>query len=205
MLNKIQDYKVLIGNKKSELNLLQEQKKEKEDLIDFKKKYSEKLVKARWVLSEVTKQTQNNFKGYVENLVTLGINSVFQNKNLKFILDFEIKRNKSECLLRVQENDEEPFIPKDEMGGSIVDIISFVLRVVLWSLKKDKTRNTIVLDEPFRCTGDLSLLAGQMVKEISNKLGVQILMITHDSNLSEISDKTHLVKHNGGYSNVIES
>ena len=46
----------------------------------------------------------------------------------------ERKRNKLECRPVVMEGDYE-YTAKDEMGGGIIDIISFAFRVVLWSLE----------------------------------------------------------------------
>ena len=138
------NYKKLLDDKKTELSLLKNQRCEKNTLIEEKKIYLEKISKAKWLLSEAVSRTQNNFKNYVENLVTLAINSVFQDRVFKFLVDFKIKRNKPECSLLVQEGDSEPYLPKDEMGGSIVDIITFALRIVLHSLNTNKTRNVIL-------------------------------------------------------------
>ena len=59
------------------------------------------------------------------------------------------------------------------------------------------------MDEPFRYCGKLTSLAGNMMKEISQKLGIQIIMVTHEDSLSEIADKSWLVRREkGGWSNV---
>ena len=50
------------------------------------------------------------------------------------------------------------------------------------------------MDEPFRWTGNLTELAANMRKEISKKLGLQIIMVTHDERLMEIADKSWLCK-----------
>lgn len=201
---KSSEYRKILDKKKTELEVLKQQRIEKEEDVKQMKLYLEKLTKAKWLLSEAHKRTQNNFKGYVQNLVTLAINSVFQDRVFKFLVDFEIKRGKPECLLRVQEGDSEPYFPKDEMGGSIVDIICFALRIVLKSLEVNKTRKVVMLDEPFKHTGELSSLAGEMLKKVSKKLGLQILMITHDSKLAQISDKIFNVSHNGVHSVIKE-
>jgi DNA repair exonuclease SbcCD ATPase subunit len=47
------------------------------------------------------------------------------------------------------------------------------------------------LDEPFKnLSKDLQSKAGEILKLLSQKLGIQIIMITHEQELMEIADKT---------------
>jgi DNA repair exonuclease SbcCD ATPase subunit len=179
---------------------------EKESTLVARKETYENLIKARFILSEVAKITQTKFTSYVEQLVTMAIKSIFD-RPFQFKVDFDLKRNKSECFLRIQEGeDAEPFVPKDELGGGMLDTISFALRIVLWSLQNPRSANTILLDEPFKFVGQDELLdrAGQMLKEISNRMGIQFIITTHQPKLTEIADKAWKVDHNGRYSVVTQ-
>ena len=109
-------------------------------------------------------------------------------------MQFVLQNNRPQINLLVQDGENEPYIPKEEQGGGLLDIISFALRVVLWSLEKPRSRNILIMDEPFRWTGNLTELAANMMKEISKKLGLQIIMVTHDERLMEIADKSWLCK-----------
>jgi len=173
---------------------------EKQDQLEDRKNQSQNFIKARWVLSKVAEQTQLRFKEKVESLVTMAIQSVFD-RNFKFVLVFEQKRNKFECRPVVMENSIE-YTPKDDMGGGIVDVISFALRVVLWNLQKPKSRNILILDEPMKYVGKGDLLdrAGNMLREISHRLGIQLILVTHEPQLSEIADIAYLVSHRNGKS-----
>jgi len=154
-------------------------------------------VTARLVLVEVSRQTQAHLKTIIENLVNLCLKSVFSDREFEFKADFQIKRNKMECEFLVYENGHE-FSPKDEMGGSILDIISFALRIILWSLEKPRSRNVIIMDEPFKFTGKLITKAVQMVKELSNKLGIQFIINTHSDELIYIADRSwHVINVKG--------
>jgi len=189
------DLKFKYEKLKSERNLLQNQKKERLTFLDQIKSKHENYTKARWVLSKVAEQTQLRFKEKVESLVTMAIQSVFD-RPFQFILIFEQKRNKFECRPVVMEGDIE-YVPKDDMGGGIIDIISFALRVVLWSLQKPKTRNILILDEPMKYVGKGDLLdrAGNMIREISHRLGLQLLLVTHEPELSSIGDISYNVEY----------
>lgn len=170
-------------------------------LDDIKRDY-ENLIKARWILTEVAKETQIRFKERVESLVTMAIQSVFD-RSFKFVLEFERKRNKLECRPIVMEGDAE-YVPKDDLGGGIIDIISFALRVVLWSLQQPRSRNTLILDEPMKYVGKGELLdrAGQMLREVSHRLGIQLILVTHEPQLADIADIAYEVEHIKGKSVV---
>ena len=171
------------------------------NLLTIQEKYAN-LVKARWILTEVVKETQIRFKAKVESLTTMAIQSVFD-RPFKFVLEFERKRNKLECRPVVMEGESE-FVPKDDMGGGIIDVISFALRVVLWSLQQPRSRNTLILDEPMKYVGKGELLdrAGQMLREVSHSLGIQLILVTHEPQLADIADIAYMVEHVKGKSVV---
>lgn len=200
----IKELRTWIEDKKSKRQLLTQQISQKNLLIQEKTVHCDNLTKARWILSEVAKQTQTKFKEYVENLVTMAIRAVYEDRSIRFLLDFEINRNKSEALMRVQEGTKEPYTPEDEMGGGIIDMIGMALRIVLWSIESPRSRNVIIADEPMKNLGHGKLLtrAGNILKEISHKLGFQLILVTHEPELVQIADKAWRVTHNGVHSEV---
>jgi ABC-type dipeptide/oligopeptide/nickel transport system ATPase component len=143
--------------------------------------------KARWVLTEILKNTQEETKKRIESLVTLAIRSVFEDRDFSFRLNFERKNNKMTVSPKIIENSEE--YDPDEVGGSMIDIVSIALRVILWSMKYPKTRNVLILDEPFRFTGKLITKAGHMLKYLSDELKLQIILVSHDDELINICDR----------------
>lgn len=134
------------STKSAQLSLLEEQQAARIGLLYRKRLQADNLIKARWVISEVARQTQDRFKEYVEPLVTKAIQSAWDDRDLKFVLEFKIAHNKSEAHLMVQEGGNPPYIPEDDMGGSILDIIGIAMRIVLSSLSRPKVRNVIILD-----------------------------------------------------------
>lgn len=203
LIKKLKGYRESAASMTAKRELLREQVIDLTVTVEEIKANVENLVKARWVLAEVSKITQQKFKEYIESLVTMAIRSVFD-RPFKFLVDFELKRNKSECNFRVQEGENPPYIPKDEMGGGMVDIIAIALRVVMWSLQRPKSRNVFILDEPMKFVGKGELLqrAGQMLREISDRLSFQLIIVTHEPEFMELADKSWVVEHNGTYSVV---
>jgi DNA repair exonuclease SbcCD ATPase subunit len=191
---RVSEIKEVIRKREVEQNLLLRQydlcknklEKDQSEILD--------MIEARNIVSEAARITQQQFKLLVEELVTSAINAVFPNKDYKFVMQFVLQNNRPQINLLVQDGENEPYVPKDEQGGGLLDIISFALRVVLWSLEKPRSRNTLIMDEPFRWTGNLTELAANMMKEISKKLELQIIMVTHDERLMEIADKSWICK-----------
>ena len=72
-----------------------------------------------------------------------------------------------------------------------MDVAAFALRIALWSLKRPRPQAVMVMDEPFRFLfADLQDKAAVMLKEISQRLGIQFLIVTHEENLLAAGDKT---------------
>ena len=198
-MDKLKDrYNSLLGK----IELLKSQKESKKQNLKSLKIEYEDLSKARFVISEVAKLTQERFQKRVESLVTMAIKSVF-NRDFEFKLIFEKKRNKFECRPVLIENGEE-FSPEDDRGGAVIDIISFAFRVVLWSLENPRSRNVFILDEPMKNLGKGEMLerTGRMLKEISHRLGFQLILITHEVQLAGIADRTFMVSYDGEVSSV---
>uniref|UniRef100_A0A6M3JUM3 Uncharacterized protein n=2 Tax=viral metagenome TaxID=1070528 RepID=A0A6M3JUM3_9ZZZZ len=172
--------------------IAEELDKDKAALLDKEVLYKD-YFEAREVVNTVIKLTQDNFKGKVEPLVTMAIRSVFE-KPYDFELRFEKKRNQLECRpVLIKDGNEET--PKADLGGSVVDIISLALRVILWAVEKPRSRNMILLDEPMKNIGqgEELILAGQIMRDISSDLGLQLIVVTHSQEFGEIADTVYKV------------
>jgi DNA repair exonuclease SbcCD ATPase subunit len=157
-------------------------------------------IDARNLLNKAIEIIHKKFKNRIEATVTRSIRQIF-NRDLSFELVYKVKRNEIESRIIVKENGEE-LDPKDDLGGSIIDIISFTFRIILWHMSSPKTRNVFILDEPFKWTGKLISLTGMIMKELSKKLRFQVILITHDDDLIEIADKVFKIEHVKGKSRV---
>jgi hypothetical protein len=196
----IQDYRKKVDDLKSKRDLLFQQKKSKEEQVATKKDYVENLIKAKYTLSQVQLLTQKKFTGYVEQLVTHVIQQIYE-RDIKFIVNFEMRRGKFECDLLVAEGNNEPYQPENETGGGLLDIISLALRIVMWSLKLPRSRKLLLLDEPFRnLLGDDDQVARRalvVLNELSKKLEMQMIMNTHFTSIADLADKSWIIKHDG--------
>lgn len=156
---------------------------------------------AREVIREVGLKTQQQLQYHISDITSLALESVF-NEPYKLEVEFVQRRNKTECdLFFVRQG--ERMDPLTASGGGAVDVAAFALRIASWSMARPRTRNTIILDEPFRfLSADNQERASTMLKELSQRLGIQFIIVTHEQVLASYADKTFEVKIKKGKSKV---
>lgn len=151
------------------------------------------------VIQIVAQATQQNLEYHISNLVTTALASVFPNPP-EFLAEIEIARNKTSCQLSFLEFGEKSK-PTDCAGGGPLDVSSFALRTSYWSLKR--TRPTFILDEPFKFVSPgLQHKVSDMLKMLSEKLHIQIIMVSHAEEINYSADKTFHVEKDGQIARV---
>lgn len=174
------------------------QKKE----LHVKEKELDNCRKARSFVQIVAEETQKKIEFQISNLVTTALAAVFPDP-YEFVARFVQKRNRTECDLLLIKNGKE-CDPLSSTGGGVVDVAGFALRVAIWALKK--TRAVFILDEPFKFVSvDLQTKCSLMLKEISEKLKVQILMVSHLPNIINSADKVFQIENIKGEAIVKET
>lgn len=158
--------------------------------------------KAREIVRDVGLKTQQQLQFNISDIVSLALDSVFDDP-YELKVDFVQRRNKTECdLLFVREDLK--IDPIEASGVGAIDIASFALRIASWSMKYPRTRSIIMLDEPFRhLSTNYQERASAMIKEISEKLGLQFVIVTHEENLLSSADKVFEVSIRKGISRVV--
>ncbi|MFW9880745.1 MAG: hypothetical protein ACFFG0_47380 [Candidatus Thorarchaeota archaeon] len=184
----------LFNQKKGELNSLNSNlEKTKKEKIQNKKDMI-RSERAQVIIQEVARKTQEKIKFHIEDVVGLAISTIFGDE-YNFELDFIVKRNKTECDMFLIDKEENRFNPIDDNGGGVVDLVSFALRISLWNLQRGKKNNTIILDETFKhLSKDNIDNVSLLMKELSAKLNIQFILVTHIPEFSEIADKVFEVK-----------
>lgn len=169
--------------------------------LSKQKRRLERHEQAREVIREVGIKTQEQLQFHISDITSMALEAVFKNP-YKLEVEFIQRRNKTECDIYFSRNGKR-IDPKDGSGGGAVDIASFALRIASWSLQRPHSRNTLILDEPMRFVSkNLRDSASQMIKQVSRKLSIQFIIVTHDSILSTYADKTFEVKIKKGVSIV---
>ena len=198
----IEQIKTKFISYKTECSLILKDLDIKEKEYSELKIYNENLQKARVVVAEAGKYTQTYLKDYIENMVTTALQAVFED-DYQFIIEFDIKRNRPEAKISLKIRGEE-VDPKDSVGGGVLDVASFALRVVLWSIQNPRSTNTIILDESFKFLHGNLEHTSLLLKKLSKDLGLQFIIVSQIDDLSQYADKVFLISHNGKFSEVKE-
>lgn len=171
--------------------------------IDNKKKRLEELSKklnlmeeVQVFLQQIAKDTQDRLSLQIEDIINSALDAVFPNE-YTFKLEFTTSRNRTEAqLLFYNQRTGKEVDPMNASGGGVVDLTAFALRIACYVLENN-TDNVIILDEPFRfISRDLQERAGKILKTLSDKLHIQIIMVTHIKELIDCADKVFEVKKN---------
>lgn len=144
---------------------------------------------AQLILQESARLTQEHLQFRISKLVTLAMEAVFDDPYSLELL-FENARGKTQATINFMRGDE-AVSPMDESAGGALDVAAFGLQMSLWTLQTPRTRPVLFLDEPLKWLkgGSLPERGAAMVQEISHKLGVQIIMVSHSPELIEHADK----------------
>ena len=160
------------------------------------------IEEAQALLQTVAKETQEQLVFHISDVVQAALESCFPSQYV-FRFTFELKRGRTEAEIGLEKNGI-AVNPMDATGGGVVDLMSFALRIACWGISK--TRNTIVLDEPFKFLSvspvNLRERAGEMLKTLSEKMGLQVIMVTHDHEMIATADRIFRVTQSAGISEV---
>lgn len=139
------------------------------------------------IVKEVGLKTQQTLQFHISNTVSMALSSVFDDA-YEMVVEFVQRRGKTECDLLFGRGDNQ-VNPLSASGGGAVDVASFALRVASWSMQLPRTRNVLLLDEPFKNVSEgLLPKASELLKQVSEQLGLQIIMVTHSDTLIESAD-----------------
>ncbi|MCP4475372.1 MAG: hypothetical protein GY821_12570 [Gammaproteobacteria bacterium] len=157
--------------------------------------------KALFIIQKVARDTQAELEYHISDVVSMALDTIFDDP-YKFKIEFVLKRNKTECELLLEKKGEK-INPLSACGGGVIDVVSFALRIALWTLQTPKSRNTFILDEPFKfLSKDLLPRASELLKELSDRLNIQFIIVTHLDELSECADKVFKVNIKKGVSKI---
>lgn len=180
-----------------------------ETLVDSRKSLTDRIAgqetrlqaieQAQALIQKVAQETQSLLIYQIDDVVQTCLDTVFPDEYTFHVL-FEIKRNKTEARLCFTKNGIE-IDPMLASGGGVVDVAALGLRIAAWSL--GTTDNVLILDESFKfLSRDLQPRIAEIIQEISKKLDLQIISVTHSPDMIENSDKVFTVTLKKGSSNV---
>jgi len=155
------------------------------------------------IIYYVAKQTQEGLSYKIENLVTMAFEFVLDDP-FEFILKWDIFNNRTQCIPLFKKGSME-LSPMKDTEGTALDIASLALRAAVWSLPEEPSSPLFILDENFKhVSKGMRDKASLFMKDLCDKLNLQIITATHIKDTIDGSDKIFRIEKSNNISNVVE-
>ncbi|WP_295147952.1 ATPase [uncultured Peptoniphilus sp.] len=202
-LNKLNN-KIL--NDEGKIEILNNQLEKIDKSLEEKERYSEVLSQVSLLFQKTSEFAREQSKRQIEDTVTKCLQFIFET-DIEFLIELSEARSVPIAEFFVQSNYSEGYSiktkPEIARGGGVVDIISLALRIAFLQQNQPSLSGPLILDEPGKhVSNDYIFNLGEFLKQSSNVFNRQIIMVTHNPHLSQISDKSFFVKNKGGISEV---
>lgn len=165
--------------------------------------------KAREVIRIVALKTQQQLQYHISDITSLALEAVFDDP-YELIVEFVQRRNKTECDLYFSRGGSR-IDPLSASGGGAVDVAAFALRISSWSMRRPRSRNVMILDEPFKHLKglDANRRVLEMIRQVSQKLKLQIIMVSDEriprEDIVVAADRVFETKIKKGITQIIQS
>jgi hypothetical protein len=203
----IPDLRARLEQEKGRLRQVKDDKSEAINRLSNLNRRKLIIEQTQLIIQTVAQATQEQLSWYINDMVTVAVEAVFPDDQYQFFLEFIQRRGKTEADLFLADTKGNRIKPSDAEGGGLVNVVAFALRVALWSLTKS-SRPVLVLDEPFSFlhSRDAHAKVAELLKTISERLGLQIIMVTGEDESTKIiegADKVIKIKKIKGISAII--
>jgi DNA repair exonuclease SbcCD ATPase subunit len=147
-------------------------------------------------LQQLSAKMLEQSTGTIENLVTAGLQQVFHDQSLQFRIRTDRFRGKTAVRFELLDNGR-LFPINNSYGGGVLCIIGVLLRITTISILG--MRRVLFLDESLaHLATRYHANATELLKNLSNKLGFTITIITHAETLVEGADRHYEARRQGG-------
>lgn len=196
------DLRAALISRRAEKALLEKQLAETRIKARDAKRDLRRQEQALEIVKEVGIKTQQQLQYHIGDITSMALDAVLVENPYELTAEFVQRRNKNECDLLFQRGGN-TYDPLDASGGGAADVAAFALRIASWSMGNPKTRATIIMDEPLRfLSQDKQDRASAMIKELSKKLNLQFIIVTHEDTLTQYADRVFSVSQHRGVSRV---
>lgn len=138
------------------------------------------------VVQRVAADTQNQLRVRLRDITQTALDIVFPGA-YTFMVEFVTKAGRTELDMWL-DKDGTRLDPLDSNGGGVVDVLSLALRVCCLTMSGND--RVLLLDEPFKHIREAPRRRlGDMLKALSRRLGIQVIMVADVSDTGIVPDK----------------
>ncbi len=204
--NRLSELNKKILSDEGKVEILKEQLDKVELNLSEKERYSEILTQVSLLFQKTSEFAREQSKRQIEDTVTKCLQFILET-DIEFLIELSESRSVPVAEFFVQSNYPEGYSiktkPEIARGGGVVDIISLALRIAFLQQNQPFLLGPLILDEPGKhVSNDYIFNLGEFLKRSSGIFNRQIIMVTHNPHLSQISDKAFQVTNKRGISEV---
>lgn len=192
-----------IDRDKGALDILIKRYEDLEKRLSDIKKETEILEKVSLLFQMTAEYARNQAKAQIEDLVTRCLQYIFEN-DMEFVIEFDTNGSIPVGEFYIVSNYDGYTVknsPENSRGGGITDLISIALRISFLEIYKPYIYGPLILDEPGKhLSEDYIFNLGDFLKQTTRMFNRQIIMVTHNSSLSEFADESFRVDIRNGVS-----
>ena len=160
------------------------------------------LTEAQQILQNLEGSWRREFETRLAALVSHGLTAVFgeplalkvENRIVRGVLSTELS------LIRGTGTDaiETPVLGAS--GGSVVNVLSLLLRVLLVISARPPLRRILLLDEPFAFADEYEMpgALSSLIRELAERLDLQFIIVSHEPALVDAADMAYEVTRGSG-------
>lgn len=146
---------------------------------------------ARAIIQKAAQMTQDQLRYHITELGTMALQAVFE-EDIGLDLQFTEHKDKTVAALKFLRGGMLTD-PMEADSGGACDIASEALRDSLWYVQRPRTMTLMVRDEPAKnindSSRDMQRRYAEMVRQVSDRLGLQFLIVTMLPELEDMADK----------------
>ena len=169
--------------------------------MSVEKEYTEHTLmdtdnQALIILHELEETWRGKFESALAGVGGQGLSAVF-GEDIQVVIDSVIKRGVANLDMHLVTEGLETDIMGSK-GGSVVNVFSTLLRFLFTLSNTPELRRILVLDEPFtHVSAEYRPALCDMLREMANRLGFQLLFSSHEEELVESADTAYVIVKDG--------
>lgn len=201
LLNQIKDRTQQLLNKKAENKFINSEIAANSDKVKINSEQLEICKNALSFLENLANSRRSSIKSKIESVLTEAIKMIY-GEQYHVELIYSVKNNRSHMDIEVVKKTPLGIVQRtmEGFGGGISDCLSVPLRllVLLGSKQSDKV---CILDEAYKHVDtDRIENVANFIKNITKKLGVQIILLSHHDAMLSVADNVFQIKDDNGKS-----
>lgn len=163
---------------------------------------------AHAILGAVSEALREEVKQRVEVVVAAALQAIFGTA-YHFRFDAKVSRGVVSLTPLVGYGEDlstARWVGADSVGGGVVDVVAFALRVAVLLLRRPKLRPVLFADEPFKHVSDEFLPSvAEMLRRLATDMGLQLFVISHEEAVAAAANKVFYVSMKDGVSQIVDT